>query len=421
MQGMCPISFTPLADLDPYEARSYSIRGHGTAFGVGVAMGVAGLIVACGPAPSAGQGVVSPTADTLAGHWIAGPSLPRPLTNNAVAALNFEGHAYLFSFLGLNSTKLYSGIVREGYQLDLATGEWNGVAPVPGSEGRIAATAQGLGGLVYLFGGYTVDARGEEVSLPNVDIYDPATDNWTVGAPMPVPVDDAVSGVWRDSLIYLVSGWSQNDNVSNVQFYDPTADRWVQATPIPGPPVFGHAGAIVDDAIIYCDGVVVNRAERPPFRLTDRCYRGEINRADPTTIHWTAIPPHPGPAKYRAAAGAMDDAGLVVFAGGSGNPYNFDGIGYDGELSEPDHRTLAYDPRGSRWILGPAKPVPSMDHRGLVGVGGELWSIGGMFGGQRVTASVDRLDLRDVPGSGENPHRSDHKERVKPVSQSGAQ
>ncbi len=68
---------------------------------------------------------------------------------------------------------------------------------------------------------------------------------------MPLPVDDAVSGVWRDSLIYLVSGWHDSDNVAAVQIYDPERNAWEQATPIPGPPVFGYAGGIAGDGIGY--------------------------------------------------------------------------------------------------------------------------------------------------------------------------
>ena len=60
-----------------------------------------------------------------------------------------------------------------------------------------------------------------------------------------MPVDDTVSGVWRDRLIFLVSGWSVDANVDAVQVYDPALNRWMRATPVPGIPVFGHAGGIV--------------------------------------------------------------------------------------------------------------------------------------------------------------------------------
>ena len=33
----------------------------------------------------------------------------------------------------------------------------------------------------------------------------------------------------------------------------------MQATPIPGTPVFGHAGAIIGNTIVYVDGAYKNR------------------------------------------------------------------------------------------------------------------------------------------------------------------
>lgn len=43
--------------------------------------------------------------------------------------------------------------------------------------------------------------------------------------------------------------------------------------------------------------------------------------------------PHPGAPLYRAAGGAS--AGLALFVGGSDNPYNYTGVGYDGVPAEP--------------------------------------------------------------------------------------
>ena len=226
-----------------------------------------------------------------------------------------------------------------------------------------------------------------------MDIYDPQADEWLRGAPFPLPVDDAVSGLWRDSLIYIVSGWSQRDNVADVQIYDPTADAWLAATPIPGPPVFGHAGAILGDAIVYCDGVRVDRSRDTRFVMSRECYRGEIRPDEPARITWRRLSPHPGPARYRMAAAAHPTAGLIVFAGGTDNPYNFDGIGYDGIPAEPTARAFAYDVATDSWIALADKNVATMDHRALAVVGSSLYLIGGMTAGQTVTARVERLDL----------------------------
>lgn len=344
-----------------------------------------------GPLPAGEAGPEAP--DTVPGRWAPAPPLPRALANNAVAAVPMDGRLTLFSFLGLDSTRRWTGIVRDAFRWERGSGAWRRIAPVPGREGRLAATAQALRGRIYLLGGYTVGAAGDEVSLPNVDIYDPASGSWSSGAAIPVPVDDAVSGVWRDSLVYLVSGWSQRDNVADVQVYDPGRDRWSAATPIPGSPVFGHAGGIVGDAIVYCDGVRVDPSRDPRFVLTEECWRGDIDPDHPERIAWGRLPPHPGGPKYRAAAGAVPARGLVVFAGGTDNPYNYDGVGYDGRPSAPSAATFAYDVVMGRWLLGPRKARPTMDHRGLVGAGDRYYVVGGMTSGREVTAHVGELRL----------------------------
>lgn len=332
-------------------------------------------------------------AKTIQTEWFDEPPLPEPLTNNAVASLMMDGTLYLFSFLGLDATKAPAGITRRAFAFDTWARRWAPIRPVPGRLGRIAATAQGVDGRVYIFGGYTVAPNGREVSVPHMDIYDPRTDQYDAGAPIPIPVDDSVSGVWRDRFIYLISGWSQKDNVANVQIYDTRTNRWQQATPIPGPSVFGHAGGIVGDTIVYCDGVRIDPARRPRFVISEACYRGKIDPRDPSHITWSSLPAHPGEPKYRMAAGVIPEEGLILFAGGTTRPYNYDGIGYDGIPSEPSSQSFAYDVRQERWLVLPDMPSPTMDHRGLVGAGRSLYLIGGMREQQRVTSGVRRLTV----------------------------
>lgn len=318
--------------------------------------------------------------------WLEAPALPEPVSNNAVAAAPTAGGMALFSFLGLDSSKRWDGITNRAFRWDAGSAGWREIAPVPG-PGRLAATAQYVRGAIYLIGGYTVARDGAERSLPNVDIYDLATGAWRRGADIPVPVDDAVSGVGRDSLIYLVSGWHDRDNVRDVQVYDPARDRWMGATPIPGPPVFGHAGAIAGNTIVYLDGVRVEPSPRR-FAIERSAWKGEIDPQDPTRITWMELPDHPGPALYRAAAGGAPDAGWILVAGGTHNPYNYNGIGYNGRPSEPRSEVFGYDVARGTWTRLGELPHGIMDLRGLVAAGDSLFLVGGMESGQRVTRRV---------------------------------
>ena len=341
----------------------------------------------CGPSVEARREL--PSADV----WTEAPELPAPITNNAVAAVRTSRGTSVFSFLGLDSTKVWSGVTRAAYRWDVGSPDgWRVIDSVPG-PGRLAATAQVVQGLVYVIGGYTVAADGTEASVPDVNVYDPETDTWRRGADIPLPTDDAVSGVWRDSLIVLVSGWHDTGNVPDVQWYDPAADRWLGASPIPGPPVFGHTGAVVGDAIVYVDGVRIREGD-PRFVLDSAAWIGRVSPTDPSRVQWGPLPRHPDPAVYRAAGGSL--GGLVLFVGGTDNPYNYDGIGYDGVPSQPLRQVLAYSPAGGAWRTLFAPPVATMDHRTLGIAGGQVFLVGGMEADQRVTARVWTADVAEL-------------------------
>lgn len=321
------------------------------------------------------------------------PPLPVPLANNAVAAARVAGHDLVFSFLGLGAGRDYQAIARSAYELDVERGTWERLPEVPGRAGRLASTAQALGDRVYVFGGYEVAADGKETTSPAVDIYDIREQRYTRGADPAAPVDDSVSGVWRERLVVLVGGWSTSHSVPAVQFYDPARDAWLSATPMIGTPVFGHSGAIVRDVIVYCDGAQEQAPLSPKYALTSGCYRGDIDPVEPTRIAWRRIASHPGPPRYRMAAGPIETGEIVgvLFAGGTTNPYNYNGVGYDGRPSEPESTSWVYDIERDRWIDGPTLIAPTMDHRGLVRAG-KVWFIVGGFGrAQQVTSHVTRL------------------------------
>ena len=331
-----------------------------------------------------------------AGAWAQGDPLPTDVANNAVAAVETADGWEVYSFLGLDDSKVWSGVHSRVFRYRSRTGSWAELPPVDG-PGRLASTAQTVDGLVLLFGGYTVAEDGSERSAPDVNMWDPVTERWGLAAPIPIPTDDAVSGVWNESTVYLVSGWHDTDNISDVQAYDAARDSWFAATPIPGPPVFGHSGALAGNTIVYIDGVRVDQDPRQ-FVLEGSSWRGDISPDDPSQITWRKIADHPGPPLYRAAATSVGP--WVIFAGGTDNPYNYNGLGYDGDASEPLAGVFAYNVAEDRWVELPSLETPTMDHRGIVRVGDELWILGGMEAGQQVTRRISRIDLEGLLGQG---------------------
>ena len=318
--------------------------------------------------------------------------LPDPVSNNAVAMLKVRGQLLLYSFMGIGAKKTADAVTNTAFSLDAKEGTWAAIHAVPGTAGRIGAMAASVRDELLVFGGYVVDAQGS-MAVPDVGLYEPARDRWFREADIPLAVGDSVVGVYRDRYVYLVGGRSNADLVSNVQVYDAEKEKWSQATPIPGTPVFGHAGALVDGTIVYVDGARKNPSGNVPrYVASDECWMGKIDHHDPSKIQWSKLPNHPGTARFRIAGGGSDKDQKVYFAGGSDNPYSFNGIGYDGKPSEPSPVTFDFNLHTGKWeTINENTPDPTMDHRGLLVTPEGLVIIGGMEKGQRVTARVALL------------------------------
>jgi N-acetylneuraminic acid mutarotase len=334
----------------------------------------------------------------LLGGWLPAVAdsgvdpLPNPISNSAVAMLKVRGELLLFSFMGIGPKKTSDAITNTAFSLDAKEGKWSAIHAVPGTAGRIGAMAAGAHDHLFLFGGYVVDAQGG-MPVPDVGVYHPATDRWFRGADLPQPVGDAVVGVYDDRYIYLIGGRASHGAVSNVQVYDADKNKWSEATPSPGTPVFGHAGALVDDTIIYVDGARKNPSgDSPRYVASDECWMGRIDHHDRTRIQWTKLPNHPGGARYRIAAGGSDKDQKIYFAGGTDNPYDYNGIGYNGKPSEPSPVTFDFNLRTGKWeTIDENTSDPTMDHRGLLVTHEGLVLIGGMEKGQKVTDEVRLL------------------------------
>jgi hypothetical protein len=317
------------------------------------------------------------------------PPLPLPVSNNAAVSLRSNDNDYLVSFAGLGAGRSHADTLAATYVFDGKTNRWSEAAAVPGGVGRLAAVAAAAGGLAYVFGGYTVAENGEETSTPWVHAFDPIAGTFEQRQSMPVPVDDAVAVVYENRFIYLISGWHDLGNVNLVQRYDTIEDSWVQATPIPGRGVFGHAGGIVGDTIVYCDGVAIapHADRRRDFVANDECFSGLIDPDNSRRIDWRSVEAHPGPPRYRMAAAGSDTLDAVLFIGGSDNPYNFNGIGYNGEPSQPRANMLRYDIVDQSWT-SVSTEFGSMDHRALLRFRDAWITLGGMLENQRVTDRV---------------------------------
>ena len=130
-----------------------------------------------------------------------------------------------------------------------ALGVWNELAPAETPSPSFSCHENAYvkaGDKYYLIGG-----RGGDRP---VQIYDPATDTWSSGAPVPVEMHH-FQAVELDGLIYVIGAWTGNfpseGNLDNVYIYNPASDAWTIGPPIPGDRNRGSAGAIAHDGKIY--------------------------------------------------------------------------------------------------------------------------------------------------------------------------
>jgi N-acetylneuraminic acid mutarotase len=318
------------------------------------------------------------------------PPMPAAVSGNAVASL--KDGLELFSMMGVGPRKTWDDVTNQVYVMNLTKARWSEGRQVPGVVGRLNAAAAGAKGLVILMGGYVVDSQGVEVTVPDVNVYEPQSRQWSRGKDIPVAVDTAVDGVSRDRFVYLIGGRSPNGPVNNVQVYDVEKDSWSQATPFPGTPVFGLAGGVADDTIVVVDGAKAGVAGGPRYVASDECWLGKIDRKDPNKIEWSKLPAHPGPARFAIAGGGSTRDHRVFFSGGTATPHNFQGVAYDGQPTQASDVSFAYDLHRHQWeTTSETTYDPRADSRGILitPIGPRV--LGGMVKNLAVTARVSQV------------------------------
>ena len=334
---------------------------------------------------------------------------PESVSNNAVAAAKVDDTIWVYSFSGIDNTKAPVGIHGKAWRFNTETGVTETLPNLPGGFGKIAAKASRIGEIIYIIGGYRVLTNGGEITSPAIHRFDvEANDYLSDGSEVPVAVDDHVQAVWRDSLIYLITGWSNTTNVPNVQFYSPETDNWQAATSIPNNhnyKSFGASGTIVGDTIYYFGGAGAIFPTGNPFPIQSQIRKGIINPNDPTDISWSIMTtPYVG---YRTAATLVDNQ--VFWIGGSEITYNFDGLAYsNNQVVPPANRSLGFDPTTGDLTPEFAPSIP-MDLQSLGEIDDSIKYIwGGMV--------EDRLVSNKILKLVRNPLAVDVKNTIEPIN-----
>jgi subtilisin-like proprotein convertase family protein len=308
--------------------------------------------------------------------WVSKPDIPTG-TFGLAGAFWLNGNSgsspgQLFAFGGADFTAI------QAYNNSFSTvaNTWSTMTAMPTAKYQFSA--QRVGDKIYCAGGYSTGF----VPDTNTYIYDVINNTWANGALMPTPVGDYASGVYMDSLIYYIGGYSGADE-NIVQIYNTFTDTWTTGTTKLGTAAGGLRGGINGNKIVTVGGYNQTLASE-----LDEAYLGDIDPIDPTQITWTALPAYPGGTVGRLAAGVPygNQHPLIIFVGGDPS----------GTGTAAIDKCWGYDIIDNQWKFGPPKITAVSNISDFAGVvyNDSLWmaSVSG-YDGAALTTVHEWLNL----------------------------
>ena len=221
--------------------------GHGS-----VMLGNSLLVVGGYSATSTLQPVVN-VFNVFSNTWSALKSIPTPRAHLGVAAVN--GKAYAIG--GHLVNPLYQSVSAvEMY--DPTLNDWITKTAMPSAQHNFAY-ATGANNRIYVFGGETyttsVDVRW---GINNVLEYDPVGDSWQSRAAMSSGRELAAAATGSDGKIYVTGGWartglSSGERLSSMEVFDPATNTWSVAAPMPQSRT-SHMAFAYGDSIVVVGG-----------------------------------------------------------------------------------------------------------------------------------------------------------------------
>ncbi|MBM2810069.1 MAG: hypothetical protein HW416_828 [Chloroflexi bacterium] len=141
---------------------------------------------------------------------------------------------------------------------DPAADTWRVLPDLPTQRNHLAAAA--IGGKLYVAGGRFGGGVGSEMT-DILEIYDPATNTWSRGAPL-LERRAGLNGVAARGCFYTFGGEGNDPHplgiFANNEVYNPVTDSWQSLEPIPVP-VHGVTGAAYVDGWIHLPGGGISR------------------------------------------------------------------------------------------------------------------------------------------------------------------
>jgi N-acetylneuraminic acid mutarotase len=246
-----------------------ALTGHTSAVHAGKVYVFSGNTI---PYPCCGDGVLA--YDPVANEWT--PKRRMPESSQGASAHTIGDKIYVA--MGNTSVRqLQNGL----YEYDPIADQWSARAPRP--TYRTGFVSAAVNGLLYVIGGVGLigDGPGPAYGISaetksHVEIYDPATDRWSTGAPLPTLQFSQTACVVGDQ-IYLFGGTSGGPYERSILTYNTASNSWSAKSPMPNTRI-SSACAVVDGAVYLIGGNATSQAE--PLDA--------IERYDPFVETWSS-------------------------------------------------------------------------------------------------------------------------------------
>jgi N-acetylneuraminic acid mutarotase len=261
---------------------------------------------------------------------------------------------------------------------DIVSNSWTRLNPDRPFTGNHHA-AEVLGGRLYLIGGCDAGSDGK------VQIYDPATNGWSLGAPMPFAAGACASAVINGKIyaaggiVGQIAGSNIGYNTNAAAAYDPALNAWTLLAPIPVG--MNHTASATDGAKLYLFG------GRAIGNAPDNGYN-TVQIYDPASNSWVSSSDTGSTlAPLPQARGGM---GKAIFY--NGDFYIMGGETVNGSGATANHvynRVDIYNVASNNWRLG--TPMPTARHGICPALRGNRVYVagGGVVSGVSYSASLE--------------------------------
>lgn len=189
---------------------------------------------------------------------------------------------------------------------DPTTDTWANRTSIPTTRSLLQANV--VNGKIYVISGQKPSFYGIADPSDVNDVYDPLTDSWSSMSPIPIPVEGYASAV-LDNKIYLIRGGTAANVAQNatnqVQIFDPQTNQWTNGTPIPVGVAYARActttGLLAPKRIYVIGGANVANSRNTSSFATD------LNQVyTPETGNWSVAASLPAP-RWKSTLVNVDD------------------------------------------------------------------------------------------------------------------